>query len=339
MSHRKCEGNYISKDNGKYDTFIDELHFFLTDIEETSFEGEWVIMAPFCPVIPYEGTGIEFPENPEVSKLEDRVILTFHELETGENQLQLHWFRSGIGVWVLKTHIKYSSIYEFAFERRRIYRQILRGSHPVSNLTSFIKTCIEPSESVNGYFSGIGYCFSLLNISEPAWHDKQLTNALKLLSCPSMFYDRYVADEFETDISAEILERLSLAEAGFLNNGIEHEDFCSFSVDRSVNGFASWAGLAMHGKNDKGVTQFQDILDYEINLQAYWWYLHHFKDLLIKGHENYVSERYKGDKVSRTLSKLVSIGPTETTTSRLYKEAIIKTSRILYHYKDFKELL
>lgn len=339
MSHRKCDGNFVSGDNGKFDVFIENLYTFLTGTTERTFKGEWVVLAPFCPVIPFENSNFNISEASEHHQLSDRTIIEFKSMDLNGQRLSLHWLNIGIAVWVLKIPVEFESIYSFAFERKMLYRQILREEHIISKLTTEIRSLLDLPNDLGDCISELGYCFSLVNVTAPAWEGQQISNALKLLSCPSMFYDRYVDSELLLELSANAMENLAGAEQEFLSKGIMQEDLCSFKVDRKVNGFASWAGLAMLGLNESGTSQFDDILNYEVDLQAHWWYFHHFKNLIIEGFEDFVTDRYKSDKINRSFSKLVSIGPTETTASRLYKEAIIKTSRIKNHYKDFKELL
>lgn len=321
LKKRNCQNNIITGSEGRHGDFFNHLSEYLMDRKESidTYQGMWYLIAPFSTMTPLEGiTNLEiiYSENIDNGKL-----IRLKGLENTE----LYWFDYGIAVWVIKIPIKYRYIYEYAIERRRIYKEILEGNHQICGIVSEVN-------NDHKYSSQIGYCFSYVDIYKPIWKQKELDTALKLFSYPTIFHNKHLEDENLLNLEESIFNELILED-------IDIKNYDCFNVTGSHIGYSTWSGLSTYFIANKRKTTASDVLKFEIKLQSYWWYLAHMKSLIISGEDNFVSVKYHKEDIIKKLSKLLEIEPTETTVYRLYKESIIQTSRIKNQIKDFKELL
>jgi len=183
----------------------------------------------------------------------------------------------------------------------------------------------------------IGYCLSLVNLNEPAWPKSKISNALKLFACPSILYERI--SEEDLDLIEDPSEKLLLTELDFIKDGVSFQDFQNFSINKTMEGYAAWAGVAFRILNERKGISIDEIIDYEVNIQSYWWMFNHLKDKLISEDDESVIHWIKVSRINKSIHKYLSIGPTENTAHRLFKESIIKSSRIKNKYSELKEFL
>ena len=343
MRVRGSECNVISGETGKFDNFVLGLSNHVTTSESKEFNIDWHIFLPFC--IDELDTG-EIEILKSVNKNLKANYIEFSGFISLESDCVLNWYEYGVAVWVIKRNATYSNIYEYALDRKRTYARLLQGEHPVSQFTLDILS-EQKEKHLNkrpGLASSIGYAFSVVNVIKHGWKNPYKDNAIKLMSCPSLLDDRYVSDESDwlsaqQTPSKELISKLRKAEFELIRTSNFKRGFSSFSIEQVLIGYACWAGVAFHIQDAGRSIPLSELITYESALQSCWWYLHHAKSRLEESDDKKVCDHYSNSGVKRQMSRLLSIGPTEGTLSRTYKEAIIETSRIERLWQDFKDIL
>lgn len=343
MRVRGSECNVISGESGKFDNFVSGVSNHVTTSESKDFNIDWYIFLPFC--IDGLNTG-EIEALKSSNKEPKDNYIEFSGFTSLDCDCVLNWYEYGVAVWVIKKNATYNNIYEYALDRKRTYAKFLQGEHPITQLTLNILS--EPKgkniDKMPVLTSSIGYAFSIVNVVNHGWKGPYKDNAIKLLSCPSLLDDRYISHESEwvSDQrvpTPELHTKLRKSEFELIREGKFRGGFSPFSIAQVLTGYACWAGVAFHIQDKDRSIPLSELIAYESALQSCWWYLHHAKSKIEEHDDKKVCEHYATSGVKRQMSRLLSIGPTEGTLSRTYKEAIIETSRIERLWQDFKDIL
>lgn len=244
--------------------------------------------------------------------------------------LTIHW----------RIAIQFPSVSAFALERRRQYQAVLsRSAAPMRQLLARIHELAESTESephVIPLLSQQSYCLSVAVLNSSYWSGTTLANGLKLLSCPNLLLtDVLTEDEVPSYASAADFSRSLALERHYLDSGIDSPDILSFSVGQTVLGYASWSGVALCCPVPAPTQLVQTLLDFESALQAMWWVLSTLRDWRSSNSSVLVDAKYRATLESH-MQHLLRIGPTETIMSRLSKEMIIKSSRVLELWQEFQ---
>lgn len=296
------------------------------------FEITWHVYAPFCPMISFDA----FQSMDSKSKCHEVI-----QIDNGVKFIicgcEIYWFNHGIALWHLVDNMSCINIFEYSEKRKQLYDIILETkSHLICKLTYEILSIINTSSAdILSITSEISYCLSLVNLTKSIWDNCFIDNALKLLSSPP----------FSSNIRNATFDELSNIESEYLKRGMPHNEYHPFGVMGTSRGYSSWAGVSLQIINNDSALEvsnenkkiIEEFVDYEALLQSYWLYCHHMKELCLAGNVDFVFRHYNSNNIKKCIAKLFSIGPTETTVLRLFKESLIETSRIKRLYSDLLE--
>ena len=154
------------------------------------------------------------------------------------------------------------------------------------------------------------YCFTAFECSRLPWADEVLRiRATELLSMPRALLS---GDGSDAGKDHQLL---------YSTNPIA--DVVDFSLAGSHIGFASWAAVAAMAADGALIDIVEQIVAFEIQLQAIWCYASN-----VENSRNYVSPDYSAEFLEDALRKLRRPWPTEHTAQRRLREALVQTSRI-----------
>jgi len=296
------------------------------------FTVTWRVLAPFFPggaPLANPATGIT-----RVNKLADAT-----EYKTHDPTLALTWYDYGAAVWVMTRRRSFPNIAAIAKEREAHYDQILSGNHAIRELTKEVQQGARKAGRIPpSVQAAIGYALSLIGVEELIWTPDEADNALKLLSCPSLVLGYTKAANRDDHAIPPVDDRINTLqrEADFLRHGVAMADAKSFNVASAVRGHASWAGVSFHLPLAQRPVFEHEFISYETRLQALWLFLDHHIKLLDEGTIRTIAPKTK--QQVRMQSRLVfSAGPVERTPLRLFKEAVIASSRIERLWDTFQK--
>lgn len=155
------------------------------------------------------------------------------------------------------------------------------------------------------------YCFSVFVVRKLPWRDElSRIRAIELLAMPGILL---MKDESETaeDKTSSLL--YSTAPIG---------DVRDFSLTGYHIGFASWAAVALAPESPDDDT-LEALLAFELQLQALWCYASN-----VEARGKFASPDYDARFLQQVLRKLGRPWPTEHTSERRLREALVQTSRI-----------
>lgn len=300
---------------------------------QNKYKADWHIFSPFCSLADFE-TAKSVVEITEATRASNYYLIKFDE------DTSLYWFDYGIGVWHIKKAIHYNRIFEFALERRQFYRHLLNQNHPIRELTTKITRSIQENYDFCVDKTSLNaYALSMVNVTDNIWAGLAKSNAVKLFCNPSILYDAYRSELTSEKLSENLLEALTKTEVEYLSIGVSNQEYFDFSVSGVIEGFASWAGVALTIDDVSRALPLDSFIQYEVVLQSYWWYLTHLTSLIANGHQKYVSKHFKTHQMKSQIANLFFVGPRDPMSLRLYKESIITTSRIKPVYEEFKDML
>ena len=293
------------------------------------FSVEWVLFAPFCP-----GADAKANRVRELKcKNEDQISITFSV--QGISDLELRWFKWGTAVWTHRISLELPNLTTLGVRRANQYHELLHGDHFVRSLTKRINDSIKaPPESK----SHIGYVLSLYSLNKPGWEQELTPHALKAMSCPSILLEPLRARNCDINMKQFTdNEGLLEQEMRLLCEGVHSPDLHEFSHPGLLHGYASWAGVSVHIAEPMREHFLESCTAFEQELQALWWRLHSISSCL-----EITDQVAKHDGLLQTLRCAVRnalrIGPTEPTPMRLFKEALIATSRFKSIFEEFQQL-
>lgn len=302
-------------------------------LQKDIYNFHWHIFAPFCILISFK----EFYEKVKLFK-EFSFNDCYYKIPI-EKDIELIWFDFGIAVWHLYKPMETNRIFDFSIHRRKLYKELLNEKHKVCLITSEILNLIGINFNIPfNRLSKVGYALSFVDIHDFACENSFVSNALKLFSSPSVLFPTDIGLEDENGINPEKIDELENLEITYIKNGVPDKDHYSFEVKGITTGFASWSGVstfiqdgALHNRT------LLEFVEYELYIQSIWWYCSHFKRLAVDGDSDFVKSHFNINKLKGRFASLLSVLPRESAVQRLYKEAIIETSRIKTLYEDLKE--
>lgn len=156
------------------------------------------------------------------------------------------------------------------------------------------------------------YCFSAFVVEHGPWTDKATRdNAVRILAIPSLL---------QRVALRNIDDALSL-ERQILLGGLEQSDLVSFNLESNL-GWASWSAVALWEPSESTELERQ-LVPLEVQLQALWCYANSVSCGLSPASEEFGERFFR--LCFRTFRRPHS---TEHISSRLMREAIVKTSRL-----------
>ena len=336
--------NNVNAEQSKIIERIDALKVFLTEyivskkkatINRDTATVEWHVLVPFFAATPS-------PSNisKQIGSLKSVLKNNYYEQFELEKDISLYWFDYGVAVYHIKKEVLIKNIFEFSLQRRSLYKSILEGHHPLSETTKEILKFVHNENS--NYIpitSENAYALSIVNVQEHMWDISVSETALKLFSNPSMLYNDHREMLSEKPLSDEIKNLLTQTEKDYLTNGISNFEFNCFAVKGVINGYATWAGVSLQIENTEKCLPCQDFISFEIMLQSIWFLISHYKQLIVTNREDIVQIHNLRNKIKIMMSEIFNILPREPIVMRLFKEAVIKTSRLEKLYQEFKEIM
>lgn len=232
-------------------------------------------------------------------------------------------FPSGIGVWHLSERRQISAFDELATWRAAVYEEILTGRHKIGIYNDqYTKDAIkgDPLAHVMGK---PGYVLSLMVLKKPGRVDTtRLLKPLRLLACLAPL--EQASGQKSRSLEKDLLSGLHLT-----------NDLTEFGMSRTHVGYASWDGISYLDSSDKEPGIKNDIIEFEVALQAAWWLCKCIYDLIIaRGGEVKNELQPLLYDLRRQVARLHGILATESVSQRTMTEAILKTSRIDLLFDD-----
>ncbi len=156
----------------------------------------------------------------------------------------------------------------------------------------------------------------------PLWDTPQeIRTALKLLSCLTPLQS-YEPDEKARNQAIHL-------ETEFLKGDFPHPDVMEFGLPGSNIGFASWAGVSYHELSDQYLDLRDRIIEFEIAVQALWWFTSCIKQKCLDTRSNAKPQlELQINAMIHQFGRLKIIGATEPTPQRTMCEAVLATSRL-----------
>lgn len=256
----------------------------------------------------------------------------YKEIKTNFGRLCILPF--GIGVWHLMESVSFSTLTDFSIWRRKTYQNIKQERHALSEKTLELleKTGSQNDDLLRHNIGKPGYVLSVLTLKTPIWENEpEMTTALKLLSCPT----HLLPDEVSDNEREKVIE----FENRFLQNGLFNQDFKEFGLAGNEQGFASWAGVSYYQLLTKQSALLDNIIEFELAVQATWWFSHCIKEICLSIESTEKQKlQNKIQLLIKQFRKLKNIGPNESTSQRIMHEAILSTSRLEELVEDTLEL-
>jgi DNA-binding winged helix-turn-helix (wHTH) protein len=300
--------------------------------KRSPFTVNWHVLAPFFP----GGAPLANPAK-GVTKSGELADSTVYK--TQDPNIVLTWYDYGAAVWVMTRQRSFPSITSLAQERESYYRAFLRGDHTIRKLTKQIQQAAAKGSRISpSTQSMIGYALSVIGVEEMAWRPDEVDHALKLLSCPNLLsgYATVEHGDVQENRPAGQFSSTSQQEADFLRRGIPMPEARPFSLVHTVRGYASWAGVSYHLPCAQRPVFEPEFIRYETRLQAFWLFLDHHIKLLEQGAIRAIARETK--QQAQTQARLVfGAEPREHTPVRLFKEAVMASSRIGQLWETFQQ--
>lgn len=227
---------------------------------------------------------------------------------------------SGIGVWHLIETNRFENLAAVARWRKQTYEKILNGRHALTRYNKNLFAHLSGTEKRiwNEIWCRPGYAFSLLVLQHSPWKTtERLRKPMEILSFLSPL-------EGAAPKILDALER-KLLDIPTLN--AEVREFGSADADI---GFASWDSISYHCFSDRSTAFKQEIIEFEIAVQATWWLSKCVNDILLADEAEDIRDvlRQPVGALKRQYAKLQNIAATESPRQRTMIEAVLSTSRL-----------
>jgi len=301
-----------------------------------SFQAEWFLFAPFCPGIAPPASE-PIPGFTRITSDADSCMF----LSESDPGITLRWFNCGAAVWTLRTVNTFENLSRLAAERQVAYYRVLKGDHACPYLTGQINTmAARRSSEITPFQQPIGYALSMFSVIESSWQDDQRARALQIMACPNILLEvDCTEDDGEVWVQDGAAMLASLAkEESLLCQGVPGGDLKEFAQPGLVQGYACWAGVATHIAESIRAKMVSAYVAFQEQLQALWWRVHSLECIWEEqGTADHVTHLW--EPLSRLVYKTLRIGPREVTALRLFKEAVITTSRIESVFDECRQTL
>jgi DNA-binding winged helix-turn-helix (wHTH) protein len=302
---------------------IEQVSSMAGRARQRPFAVTWWVLAPFFP-------GTAPPANPAAGITRVNKVTDAAEYKTQDQTLRLTWYDYGAAVWIETRRRSFPNIAAIAREREVHYDEILSGNHAICELTEEIQREVCKVSRVSpSVQSAIGYAVSLIGVEELPWTPAETDHALKLLSCPSLVLSYTKVESRNAALQHE---------ADFLRHGVPLPDAKPFNIAGTVRGHASWAGVSFHLPPAQRPVFEHEFISYEARLQALWLFLDHHIKLLDRRTIRTITPRTK-EQVQAQSRLVFGAGRVERTPLRLFKEAVIASSRIEQLWETFQRRL
>lgn len=233
----------------------------------------------------------------------------------------LHVWPHGVAIFHLVEDLELRNVAHLAVWRYRSYEQNLNWA------TTHLRELTGDSTIT------AGYVLSLYWLDRPTWAGRMLDTAVRIVCTPRVLVDRDKAGSDDCLAAAEQAEQELLAE------GFDHNGMRSFSLAGVSVGYASWSGVAYHPIDPARCLAEEDLVAYELRMQAIWAYCDHINSQVEQGRDPIVSDGYGWRFLRAARSRLGNPRPQETDQHRSMREAVLGTSGLAEHLQQAIEAL
>ena len=233
----------------------------------------------------------------------------------------LHVWPHGVAIFHLAEEIDLPNIANLAVWRYRSYEQNLTWATAQLRLLACDDTITA------------AYVLSLYWLHSPTWVGRMLDTAMRIICAPRVLVDREKAGSDDCLAAAEQAERELLAE------GFEHNEMRAFGLAGVSLGYASWSGIAYHPLDSARCLAEEDLVAYELRLQAIWAYCDHINCQVEQGQDPEIGDGYGWRFLRAARSKLTNPRSQETGQHRSMREAVFETSGLAGHLQQAIEVL
>lgn len=242
-------------------------------------------------------------------------------IDTDSGPCRLYVFACGVAVFHVCEQLEFSSVTSLAAWRWRSYRSALDWT------SSRLSDLLDP---IGGEGVRSEYVLSLYWLQRPAWDGPDLDTAMRLISVPSVLINQEPSGHVqETDA----------AEQSIFLDGLCHPDLVPFGVQGVSLGYASWSGVSYHPLADDRALSIDDLVSYELTVQAMWCYSHRILAEVEEGRDPTVPAEYSWRFIRAAHSRLSAARAQETSQHRLMREAILSTSGLNERLRAAQEVL
>jgi hypothetical protein len=220
----------------------------------------------------------------------------------------LHVWPSGAVVFHLAEDVEFAGVAGLAVWRVATYEENLAwASSVLRSLTGDAAVAAS-------------YVLSLYWVDQPAWAGQLLATGMRLLCSPRVLLDHPGSAGAPTPAEAE---------RALLAGGYEHAGMRPFGMRGVSSGFASWSGVSYFPADPARALAEDELVDFELGLQAAWVYCEHVLGLLEDGQPPDTADGYGWRFLRALRARLANQRPTETGQYQAMRAAVIETSGIL----------
>ncbi|MFG1963039.1 hypothetical protein [Nonomuraea sp. NPDC049028] len=177
------------------------------------------------------------------------------------------------------------------------------------------------------------YVLSAYWVHSPNWVGRMLDTALRVMCAPRVLVERDSTDSATCLVAAERAEKELLA------GGFEHQEMRSFGLKGVSLGYSSWSGVAYHPLDPARSLSEDELVAYELNLQAIWAFSDNVNQQVEQGRMPTVPKGYGWKFLRAARSRLTNPRPQETGQHRSMRDAVLETSGLPGHLHHAIEAL
>lgn len=242
-------------------------------------------------------------------------------LDHPSGQSSLHLWPFGVAIVHLVEELVVPNIASLAIWRYRSYKENLSWvTNRLQALTG--EASVQASYVLSAYW-----------VHSPIWVGRMLDTALRIVCAPRVLVERENAD------SAACLSTAERAEKELLAGGFDHYEMRSFGLKGVSLGYSSWSGVAYHPLDPARSLAEDELVSFELNLQAIWAFCEHINEQVEHGRTPMVPEGFGWQFLRAARSRLANPRPQETGQHRSMRDAILETSGVLGHLHHAIEAL
>ncbi len=242
-------------------------------------------------------------------------------LDHPTGRCDLHVWPFGVVIFHLVEEIAVPNIAHLAVWRYRSYAENLEWA------TAYLQKLTE-DESIRA-----SYVLSAYWLHSPVWVGSMLDTALRIICAPRVLVERDNAGSVACLAAAERAEKELLA------GGFDHQEMRSFGLKGVSLGYSSWSGVAYHPLDPARSLAEDELVSFELNLQAIWAFCEHVNGQIEQGRTPTVPDGFGWQFLRATRSKLANPRPQETGQHRSMRDAVLETSGLMGHLQHAIEAL
>jgi transcriptional regulator with XRE-family HTH domain len=240
-----------------------------------------------------------------------------------ESTCDLYVWPHGVAIFHVVDERSFSSLAALALWREQTYDERLAWA------TAQLQPALADARAA--------YVFSLYRLIAPAWSSRDQESAMRIMCMPRVLLARRDHDNDDGVKHAHAQARV--AEDALLATGWDHPGIRSFGVAGTSSGYASWSGVLYHPHSTSRALNEDQLVAYELTLQAMWAYCAHLNDQIEQGRDPRVPGEWGWRFLRAMRCRLANPRPQESGQHRSMREAILETSGLMGHLDHAIEAL